>query len=76
MKRPVIATGLMMRTCLYHPKELAVIWGGHIHVHGTNEPNLKVLAGRCKFCKEDYSLTNTNYQSPCQGCFGIMDGLR
>lgn len=76
MNQPIITQGLMMRTCLYHPKELAVLWNGHVHINGINEPKLKVLVGRCKFCRKDCSLTDTNYQSPCQGCFGIMDGLR
>jgi len=76
MKKLKITIGLYMRTCIYHPQELAIVWSGHIHVQGTNEANLTVIVGRCKFCKTDCSLTDKNYQAKCSGCFGIMNGLR
>lgn len=70
-----IVRGLSMRTCLFHPHELANHWYGHVHPYSNDK--IRIAVGHCqRCCSEDDSLEMSNYQAKCKGCFGILDGFR
>ena len=70
-----ITKSLDMMTCIFHPKNLAVIWSGHIHVFVEGLGDIEVGVGRCYYCRRN-KLEHTNYESSCAGCYGRMTGLR
>ena len=66
---------LRMRSCIFHPTKLAISWSGHVHCHIENIGEISVLVGKCKYC-DKLELNDHNYESTCNGCYGLMDGLR
>ena len=74
MKKLSVSRTLCMRTCLFHPKELATRWSGHTHL--VHNDKLILTVGRCKYCPKDDSIETSNWESPCTGCFGSIEGFR
>lgn len=66
---------LMLRSCIWHPQKLASYWSGHVHVSNVKG---KITAGLCEAChtKEVTGESLHSAYTKCEGCYGILDGLR
>lgn len=65
---------LHLRTCLYHPKERAIVFSGHVHLMDNDK--IKVIVGLRKICREIEDLNGRSHQGHCQGCYGLIEELR
>ncbi len=71
---------LQFRTCLFHPRSMAVSWSGHVHIDTPIRLDDHLIVGLCSHCAkwiDEYTRVNGPYSNQdrgCMGCYGNYTG--